>query len=337
MRYLSILLTVIWLVAGGTAFAATPIVGADDISAAQARGALLWDVRADRDYQQGHIPGAVNLDDVLVRLRDPRTDDYLPQPRIERILGEAGIDPKREIVLYGAKASTSPYFALIMLQWLGSDRASVFHGGIDDWKLAGKPLQTEPTRLPPMSLQLRARSERVVSTGDVLKRLNNPGVQIVDARTAKEFAGEDIRALRGGHIPGAINIPYESNWVDPETPRKLQRNQTTSKAGFDLKSDEELRALYAGLDPDKETVVYCQSGQRASQTAAVLQKLGFSNVKVYDASWQGYGNQLDAPAESVSYFNVARVNNLLNVLQTRVEELESQVAELKGGKKPVTQ
>ena len=73
-----------------------------------------------------------------------------------------------------------------------------------------------------------------VTTKEVVGRLNNPSVQIVDARTLQEFRGEDIRAIRGGHIPGAINIPYEQNWIDPETPAKLARKQITSNVGMSL-------------------------------------------------------------------------------------------------------
>ena len=321
------IITLPWL--ASAVHAADLIVGTDAIEAAQRRGAIVWDVRSEEDYRKGHIPGAVNMDDILVQLRDGRSEDYLPVADLEKALGDAGIDPAREIVLYGAKASTGPYFGLITLQWLGGDRISVYHGGIDDWKAAGKPLATEPTRLPAVGLKLAPRNERLVSTQDVLARLGDANVQIVDARTVREFNGDDIRALRGGHIPRAVNIPYESNWVDPDTPRKLARKQVSTKEGFDLKSADELRALYGRLDPEKETIVYCQSGVRASYTATMLQALGFRNVKVYDTSWLGYGNRLDAPAESVSYFNVARVNSLLNTLQSRIDDLESEIAEMK--------
>lgn len=309
------------------------IVDTAAVEAALARGAIVWDVRNEEDYRKGHIAGAVNMDDVLAQLREARSEDYLPVPQLAKLLGEAGIDPSREIVVYGPKAGTAVYFAGITLQWLGGDRVHVYHGGIDDWKAAGKPLATEPTRLPAVTLALTPRSDRMIGTRDVVARIGAPDVQIVDARTTREFSGDDIRALRGGHIPGAVNIPYESNWVDPDTPRKLARKQVANKDGLNLKPEDDLRKLYADLDPDKETIVYCQSGVRASNTAAVMQSLGFTNVKVYDSSWLGYGNQLDAPADSVSYFNVARVNNLLNQLQGRIDDLEAQLAEMKAAKK----
>jgi thiosulfate/3-mercaptopyruvate sulfurtransferase len=144
--------------------------------------------------------------------------------------------------------------------------------------------------------------------------------------------GQDIRAIRGGHIPGAINIPYEQNWVDPETRAKLARKQASSNAGMSLKPMEVLKQLYSKLDPNKETIVYCQSGTRASETAGVLQHLGFTNVKVYDSSWLGYGNTLDAPAENVTFFNVGLLNSRISALQGRIDQLEKELAEAKAKK-----
>jgi len=329
------LLTVIALVAAslGTYAADKPvIVDTGFVEQAAARGALIWDVRSQEDYRRGHIPGAVNIDEIALVLREPSTEDYIPVARIEQILGEAGIDPAREIVLYGAKAHTSPYFGYITLRYLGGGDARVYHGGIDDWKAAGNPIATDPVKLPPVSFRAQVNPDVILSAREVISRLGAPGIQIVDARTEKEFSGEDIRALRGGHIPGAVNIPYESNWVDPDTPRKLQRRQVAGKDGMSLKPLEDLRALYARLDPQKETIVYCQSGVRSAETATVLQSLGFRNVKVYDSSWLGYGNTFDAPAENVTYFNVGRVNGLLMQMQQRIDVLEGQVEELKAAK-----
>ena len=308
------------------------IVDTGFVEQAATRGALIWDVRSQEEYRRGHIPGAANIDEIALVLREANTEDYIPVAKIEQILGEAGIDPTREIVLYGAKAHTSPYFGYVTVRYLGGGSARVYHGGIDDWKSAGKPIATDPVKLPPVSFRAQVNPGVIVSTREVVAKLGAPGVQIVDARTEKEFNGEDIRALRGGRIPGAVNIPYETNWVDPDTPRKLQRRQVAGKDGMSLKHAIDLRALYARLDPEKETIVYCQSGVRAAETATVLQSLGFRNVKVYDSSWLGYGNTFDAPAENVAYFNVGRVNGTLMQMQQRIDLLEGQIEELKAAK-----
>jgi thiosulfate/3-mercaptopyruvate sulfurtransferase len=334
-RMLALLAALVVFASAAPARADTPalILDVAAVEAAIARGALVWDVRGEEDFRKGHIPGALNLDDAQLVLRDSKTEDWLPVDTLAKLLGDAGIDASREIVVYGAKAGTHPYFAQQTLRWLGVERASVFHGGFDDWKAAGKLVSTEPARAAAVTFVPKLSAARVVDTRDVVARLGRADVQLVDARTRKEFDGDDIRALRGGHIPGAVNIPYETNWLDPDTPRKLQRRQVANKDGMTLKAEADLRALYAGLDPAKETIVYCQSGVRASQTATVLESLGFTNVKLYDGSWLGYGNTMDAPAESVAYFNVGRVNNLLNLLQSRIDDLEAQVNELRGQKK----
>src|SRR5262249_8044989 len=140
--------------------------------------------------------------------------------------------------------------------------------------------------------------------------------------------------IRGGHIPGAVNIPYEQNWIDPETPAKLSQKQVTSNAGMSLKSVRDLKSLYARFDPGKETIVYCQSGARASETAGVLQELGFTKVKIYDSSWLGYGNTLDAPADNVTFFNVGLLTSRLSTLQERINRLERELAETKARKGP---
>jgi len=305
------------------------IVDTDFVVQALARGAIVWDVRSEEAYNKGHVPGAVNMDDPQNVLRDGKNDYLLPIPELETSLGALGIDPSQEIVVYGTKGMPSAYFAEQTLRYLGADKVNVYHGGFDDWKAADKPVGAQRTQRPPVAFEARLKKDRMVSTQDVLARLDRPDVQLVDARTTKEFSGDDIRALRGGHIPGAINIPYEYNWVDPDTPRKLQRRQVQNKDGMALKSREQLQALYAALDPDKEIIVYCQSGSRSSVTATVLEELGFKNVKLYDGSWLAYGNTFALPAQNVTYFNVGRVNGMLNQMQSRIDVLEAQIEELK--------
>lgn len=238
--------------------------------------------------------------------------------------------------MYGGKALPSAYFTYQTLRYFGAQRVHVYHGGFDDWKAAGKPVATERTTLAQVDVDVTLDKRLLVSTQDVIARLNQPGVQILDVRTSKEYSGDDMRALRGGRIPGAVNIPFETNWVDPDTPRKLMRKQVTNKDGMALKSKDALRELYAALDPSQETIVYCQSGSRASETATVLQELGFENVRIYDGSWLAWGNTFDAPVENVSYFNVARVNGTLNQLQGRIDALEAELEQIKAqaAKKP---
>jgi len=308
------------------------IVDTAYVAEAIKRNAIVWDTRSGTLYKQGHIPGAVNVDDVGVVLRDENTEDYIALEEIEKLLGAAGIDPSREVVVYGAKADPYVYFGLVTLQYLGASHAKVFHGGIDEWKSSGLPVTAEPTRLAPIALKLKTRPELLVDTAEVVKRLRDPNVQIVDARTTKEYRGEDIRAIRGGHIPGAVPIHYMENWVDPDTQAKLDKKVVANKDGMNLKSREQLKALYARLSPEKETIVYCQSGIRASETATVLKELGFKKVRVYDSSWLGYGNTLDAPAESVTFFNVGLMQNKMRAMQKRVENLEKELAEAKAGK-----
>ena len=315
------------------ALAASPvIVDGAYVAEALKRSPIVWDVRAADTYAKGHIPGAINIGDAARVLRDENTEDFIALERIEKLLGEAGLDPSREIIIYGSRGTWNAYFGLYTVQYFSGRNASVYHDGIEDWTSSGRTVSREATKLSSVALKLSVNQAAVVFTKEVIARLNNRNVQIVDVRTPKEFSGEDIRAIRGGHIPGALNIPYEQNWVDPETPLKLARKQVTDSSGMSLKPTADLKKLYAALDPGKEIIVYCQSGVRASETAGILQHLGFKNVKVYDSAWLGYGNTLDAPAESVTFFNVGLLNSRMSSLQSRIEQLEKELADARARK-----
>ena len=297
-----------------------------EVIEAQKRGAILWDIRSEADYLKGHIPGAINIGDAGQVLRSPNTEDFIPVPQIERILGAAGIDPAREVLVYGSRASVISYFGLYAIRYFGGDNVHVYHDGIDGWRAAGHPISLQSATPVAIALKLTARGANSVSTSDILARLRNPNVQLLDVRIPKEFAGEDIRAIRGGHIPGAINIPYEQNWIDPETQSKIRQNKVASNSGMSLKPLADLKALYSRMDPEKETVVYCQSGVRAAETATVLADLGFKDVKVYDSSWLGYGNTLQAPADSAVFLNDAALSSRIGSLQNRIDYLEKELA-----------
>jgi len=232
----------------------------------------------------------------------------------------------REIIVYGDRGLPSTYFAQVTLRYFGATNAKVFHDGIEGWRTAGQPVATTPSTARPIAVKLTPVPGVISESREVVAALKRADVQFLDVRTAREFRGEDIRAIRGGHIPGAINIPFEQNWVDPDTRSKLRSGAVKDTSGMSLKPREQLLKLYENLDPNKEVHVYCQSGNRASQTAVVLQDLGFKNVKVYDASWLGYSSWLTAPAESEVWTNFGSLPAAMRAIENRFGELEKQRA-----------
>ena len=297
-------------------------VDAEYVKQAVTRGALLWDARDADAFAKGHLPGAVNVGDPTLTLRDGVTEDYLPTAQIEKLLGDAGFDPSREIIVYGDRGLPSVYFGALTLKYFGFGQAHTFHDGIDGWRAAGQPVTTTPSRAQAVKLKLVPQPGVIVSSKEVVAALKRSDVQFLDVRTVKEFKGEDVRAIRGGHIPAAINVPFEQNWVDPETRAKLRAGTVKDSAGMALKSRGELIKVYERLDPAKEIIVYCQSGNRAAETAVVLSDLGYKNVKVYDSSWLGYSSWLNAPAEDEVWTNFGALPAAVKGLENRFGELE---------------
>jgi len=304
-----------------------------EVEQAVARGAVLWDARSPADYTQGHLPGAINIGAVGDVFRDPHREDPPSAAVASQLFGRAGLDIlKREVVVYATQGDPYAYFAARMVEYYGGSHAKVYHGGIDAWKAAGKPISQQAVTLPAVTLQLSQERVGTLWTNEVIERVRTGGAQIVDTRTPKEFSGEDIRAIRGGHIQGAVSIPYESNWVDPAAAVKLASRQVSHREGMALKQQNDLRALYSKLDPNQETVVYCQSGVRASETAVILRDLGFSRVKVYEPSWLGYAGVLNAPAENEVFVNVGALNGQISALQGKLRLLEAEIGKLQAAR-----
>lgn len=273
------------------------IVDAAFVAKAASRGAILWDVRSAEQYREGHLPGAVNFGHPSSALIDEKTQRFLPVETIAARLGAAGIDLKKEIVVYGTPGSPYSYFAQFMLDYFGARKVHVFNDGIDAWKAGKLPVSTMQAGRRPAKVRPFANPAMLVTTGEVIARVGSPGVQFVDVRRDGEFSGDESETLHGGHIPGAVHIAYNLALADPDAPRKRMAKETTDWRGMALKKKRELRRLYAGLDKSKETIVYCHTGIRAAMTAAILTSLGFQSVRVYQASWFEYGNQPDAPVE----------------------------------------
>ncbi|MFL9827902.1 sulfurtransferase [Rhodoplanes sp. SY1] len=274
------------------------VVDATEVAAAMARGAIVWDARDAAAFRQAHLPGAVHVPEPERALRLPTVQEFSELVRVERNFSDAGLDLGREIVVYAHRGSPLAYAAYAAAQYFGARRVVVFHDGIDGWQEAGRPLEAGDARRPAVAVRIAPDPRLSVTTDELKARLGRPDVQIVDARTPAEFSGRDVRAPRGGHVPGAVNIPYEWNWADPDTAVKLARRQATDTRGMALKPVDALKHLYAGLDPTKETIVYCQSGGRASETFGVLKELGFRNVRLYKLSWSAWAARPDTPVET---------------------------------------
>ena len=138
-----ILIALSFLCGQVTAAGSTIVVDRQYVSEAIVRNAIVWDVRAADAYAKGHIAGAISIGDAARVLRDENTEDFIATERIEKILGGAGLDPNREIIIYGSRGTWHPYFGLYTLQYFGFANIRVYHEGIEDWAAAGGPISRD--------------------------------------------------------------------------------------------------------------------------------------------------------------------------------------------------
>ncbi|NIR44411.1 MAG: sulfurtransferase [Gemmatimonadetes bacterium] len=254
-------------------------------------------IESDEDvllYEVGHIPGAVKLDWVA-DLNDPVIRDYVDRERMQELLRSKGINKDTTIVFYGDKNNWWATYAFWVFRLFGVENLRVMDGGRARWEEEGRPLVTETPDYPEGDIELGARDDSKIRAfrDDVLShvRAENP---LVDVRSPEEYRGERLHmpdypnegALRGGHIPGARNIPW-SRAVDPET-------HTFYPADVLKEIYLEEQKLLA----DDDVVAYCRIGERSSHTWFVLTYLlGFDKVRNYDGSWTEWGNTVRAPIE----------------------------------------
>jgi thiosulfate/3-mercaptopyruvate sulfurtransferase len=249
-------------------------------------------VESDEDvllYETGHIPGAVKID-WHTDLNDPVERDYIDGTQFAALLGSKGITRDTTVVIYGDKSNWWAAYALWVFTLFGHDDVRLLDGGRAKWEADGREYTTEPESAVPMEYPIVDRDDSRIRAfkDDVLAHLGNP---LIDVRSPEEFSGErttapaypEEGALRAGHIPSAVNVPWARAAADDGTFRPAV----------------ELDAIYrdgAGLSESDSVVAYCRIGERSSHTWFVLTHLlGFEGVRNYDGSWTEWGSAVRVP------------------------------------------
>jgi len=251
-------------------------------------------IESDEDallYETGHIPGAAKID-WFTTLQDPVNRDFLSKSDFEKLCSNLGISEDTTVVFYGDKSNWFAVYAFWLFQYYGHKKIKIMNGGRAKWIAEGRPMTTEIPTFYATHYDASYQDDSIRAfREDVFRHLQRK-LPLVDVRSAKEYSGEMLHmpgypqegAQRGGHIPGAVNIPWSMAVREDNT----------------FKNPEELAQLYRekGITPDKEIIAYCRIGERSSHTWFVLTYLlGYPNVLNYDGSWTEWGNLVGAPIE----------------------------------------
>jgi len=244
------------------------------------------------NYNQGHVPNSI-LIDWKKDINDPVRRDILSREAAEDLLCRIGVSENTTLALYGDFNNWFAAFAFWVFKYYGVKDVRIINGGRKKWIEEDKPLNKEVPSFARTSYKVARPDESIrVYLDDVKKALHNSRIGLVDVRGPKEFSGEILappeypteHAQRGGHIPGAQNIPWA---------------QAVKEDGT-FKSVEELENLYRpkGITKDKEIITYCRIGERSSHSWFVLKYLlGYPDVRNYDGSWTEWGNLVRTPIE----------------------------------------
>ena len=249
-------------------------------------GFLIVDVCKAGIYHQQHIPGAVHVEYPRLTASRPPVMGLLPdEQHLAELFASIGLQPHHHVVAYDEEGGGKASRLLWTLDVIGHTSFSLLNGGLQAWAREGHPVdnaQVAPTgRVYPVTISHAMYADR----GYIQAHLHDPSMQLLDARSPGEFSGADVRARRGGHIPGAVNVEW-TRAIDQ------QRN-------LRLRSLPDLQTMYrnAGLSTDKEVITYCHTHHRSAHTYIVLKWLGYPRVKGYPGSWSDWGNAADTPID----------------------------------------
>jgi thiosulfate/3-mercaptopyruvate sulfurtransferase len=247
-------------------------------------GALVIDARPAEEFAAGHLEGAVHLDLWGVSLIDTSEAPLRAfMWMIGHLFSLRGVTPDRPVLVYERDAGIRAARVFWFLEYLGHPTARVLDGGYDAWTRAGRPVTTQAVAPTPSTWHGTPDPSKIATWDLVYDRLGHAETAIVDTRSAAEHYGEQVRAKRGGAIPGAVHLEWTNN--------------LTPDGHF--KSIDDLRAMYEklGVTPDREVITYCQGGYRAAHTYLALRRLGYPNVRNYTGSWKEWGDRVDLPFE----------------------------------------
>jgi thiosulfate/3-mercaptopyruvate sulfurtransferase len=248
-------------------------LGRNDLVVVDARSATL--------YKNGHIPDAINIPVTMTFDRKPNDDRVASIQRIQSLIAAAGITTEMTLVIYDDGTYIDAARLFWVLETYGHKSVHVLNGGMDAWISSGFPISLQARHLPPSKFVPTIVPERLATKLKIRLALDNPTFAIIDARTEEEYEGKKSVAVRSGHIPRAINIPWNSNF-------------TRDHGVLYLKSEPELSELYAGIDKDNKVITYCNKGKQSALIYFVMRNLGY-DISVYDGSWYEWGNDTNMP------------------------------------------
>jgi thiosulfate/3-mercaptopyruvate sulfurtransferase len=242
---------------------------------------IVIDTRSFQEYKNGHIPGAVNIDLFQLHWFDTSKrgiKDFNRQSRM--LLSNIGIKSDSRVVVYDNVSGISAARGIWLLLYFSHKMINMLNGGFERWKKAGYPIEVKSNPLIHSKLRGKVDNNIIATAEDVKISLDKKNVVILDARSKKEYNGSDVRAVRRGHIPSAVNIDWENNIENSI-----------------FKSKEKLLKIYSKIPMNAQIITYCQGGYRAANAFLVLKMLGYKKVKMYLGSWGEWGNKLALPIE----------------------------------------